>query len=334
MAKIIDKIRDELLENVLSFDELEETMSNYRYYLVEEESEDEEYDQNIIKFTNYSGQIWIEGDIDENRNILIAKVTPITRLENESTRVEPFRTYEDLEKVLNYFKDNGYMNHWITACLMASLGRRVGDTIALKWSDIFKKNGKYRVRLTQLKEEKTGKKLAPRLNALAKLYIDEYIKAIGIKPMEHYDERIVNNTSAAFRKMLKKAVDVSGLDYPLSTHSFRKWWANTIYMLHPQDTDNLMIIQTMLGHSDINTTKLYINYIDRKQDKYNEDYAQYMMNKINGVDTYVSNSPVVSLLWEDLREILSASFDMGANGQDKFEAINELIGKTEQLMRN
>lgn len=334
MAKIIDKIRDELLENVLSFDELEETMSNYRYYLVEEESEDDEYDQNIIKFTNYSGQIWVEGDIDENRNILIAKVTPITRLENESTRVEPFRTYEDLEKVLNYFKDNGYMNHWITACLMASLGRRVGDTIALKWSDIFKKNGKYRVRLTQLKEEKTGKKLAPRLNALAKLYIDEYIKAIGIKPMEHYDERIVNNTSAAFRKMLKKAVDVSGLDYPLSTHSFRKWWANTIYMLHPQDTDNLMIIQTMLGHSDINTTKLYINYIDRKQDKYNEDYAQYMMNKINGVDTYVSNSPVVSLLWEDLREILSASFDMGANGQDKFEAINELIGKTEQLMRN
>lgn len=334
MAKIIDKIRDELLENVLSFDELEETMSNYRYYLVEEDSEDDEYDQNIIKFTNYSGQIWIEGEIDDNRNILIAKVTPITRLENESTRVEPFRCYEDLEKIFNYFKDNGYMNHWITACLMASLGRRVGDTIALKWSDIFKKNGKYRVRLTQLKEEKTGKKLAPRLNALARLYIDEYIKAIGIKPMEHYEERIVNNTSAAFRKMLKKAVDVSGLDYPLSTHSFRKWWANTIYMLHPQDTDNLMIIQTMLGHSDINTTKLYINYIDRKQDKYNEDYAQYMMNKINGVDTYVSNSPVVSLLWEDLREIFGMCYDMGANGQDKFEAINELIGKTEQLMRN
>lgn len=334
MAKIIDKIRDELLENVVSFDELEETMSNYRYYLVEEDSEDDEYDQNVIKFTNYSGQIWIEGEIDDNRNILIAKVTPITRLENESTRVEPFRCYEDLEKILNYFKDNGYMNHWITACLMASLGRRVGDTIALKWSDIFKKNGKYRVRLTQLKEEKTGKKLAPRLNALARLYIDEYVKVIGIKPMEHYEERIVNNTSAAFRKMLKKAVDVSGLDYPLSTHSFRKWWANTIYMLHPQDTDNLMIIQTMLGHSDINTTKLYINYIDRKQDKYNEDYAQYMMNKINGVDTHVSNSPVVSLLWEDLREILSASFDMGANEKDKFEAINELIGKTEQLMKN
>ena len=107
MAKIIDKIREELLENVLSFDELEEVMSNYRYYLVEEDSEDDECDQNIIKFTNYSGQVWIEGDVDENRNILITKVTPITRLENESTRVEPFRCYEDLEKILNYFKDNG-----------------------------------------------------------------------------------------------------------------------------------------------------------------------------------------------------------------------------------
>lgn len=332
--KIIDKIREELFEDVLSFDELEEVMSNYRYCLIEEDSEDDECNQNIIKFTNYSGQIWIEGDIDENRNILVTKVTPITRLENESTRVEPFRCYEDLEKVLSYFKDNGYMNHWITACLMSSLGRRVGDTIALKWSDLYKKDKKYRVRLTQLKEEKTGKKLAPRVNALAKYYIDEYIKITGINPMLHYNERIIDNTSAAFRKMLKKAVDVCGLDYPISTHSFRKWWANTIYMLHPQDTDNLMIIQTMLGHSDINTTKLYINYIDRKQDKYNEDYAEYMINKINGVDTYISNSPVVSLLWEDLREILSTCYDMGMNGKDKFESINEIIGKTEQLMRN
>ena len=59
-----------------------------------------------------------------------------------------------------------------------------------------------------------------------------------------------------------------------------------------------------------------------------------MINKINGVDTYISNSPVVSLLWEDLREILSTCYDMGMNGKDKFESINEIIGKTEQLMRN
>lgn len=339
MSKIIEKIREELLEEVMSFDELEEAMSNFRYHLVEDENdEDSEYDEegyfdcDVIRFTNYSGQIWVKGMTDDEENILITEVIPVNRIGNESTRVEPFRSYEDLEKVLNYFKSNKYYNHWIIACMMASLGRRVGDTVALKWSDILKKEGKYRIRLTQLKEEKTGKKLAPRLNALARLYMDEYISLTGIDPMQHYNEKIVNITSAAFRKMLKKAIEISELDYPLSTHSLRKWWANTIYVLHPQDADNLMIIQTMLGHSDINTTKLYIHYIDRKQDKYNEDYAEYMIKKMNGIDTDISNSPTISLPSDKFREILSMCWDMAKNEEDKFDGINKLIGMAEQCM--
>ncbi len=69
-----------------------------------------------------------------------------------------------------------------------------------------------------------------------------------------------------------------GLTYPISTHSFRKYYANTIYKLHPSRYfDNLMIVQTMMGHSDLETTKIYINEIDRKQDVYNNDYAEYML---------------------------------------------------------
>lgn len=327
MAKTIDKIKGKILEQVLSQNELENIMAEYRYHPVEKDD-----DIDTIKFTNYSSQVWINGENDSDGNILITKVRSVNRLENEPTRVEPFRSYEDLEKVMNYFKDNGYYNHWIIGWLMASLGRRVGDTIALKWSDIFRKDGKYRERLTQLKEEKTGKKLAPRLNALAKLRIDEYIEAVGIKPMQHYNEQIVNNSSAAFRKMVKKAIENVGLDYALSTHSFRKYWANTIYRLHPQDADNLMIVQTMLGHSDSMTTKIYINEIDKKQDKYNEDYSNYIIAKNNGIDVDVSNSPIVALKSEDFREVLSKCFDLAINGEDKFESINKIIGMAEQMM--
>lgn len=327
MAKTIDKIKGKILEQVLSQNELENIMAEYRYHPVEKDD-----DIDTIKFTNYSSQVWINGENDSDGNILITKVRSVNRLENEPTRVEPFRSYEDLEKVMNYFKDNGYYNHWIIGWLMASLGRRVGDTIALKWSDIFRKDGKYRERLTQLKEEKTGKKLAPRLNALAKLRIDEYIETVGIKPMQHYNEQIVNNSSAAFRKMVKKAIENVGLDYALSTHSFRKYWANTIYRLHPQDADNLMIVQTMLGHSDSMTTKIYINEIDKKQDKYNEDYSNYIIAKNNGIDVDVSNSPIVALKSEDFREVLSKCFDLAINGEDKFESINKIIGMAEQMM--
>ena len=327
MARTIDKIKEKILEQVLSQDELQNIMIEYRYHPVEIDE-----DTDTIKFTNYSSQIWIDGERDSDGNILISNVRSVNRLENEPTRVEPFRTYDDLEKVMNYFKDNGYYNHWITGWLMISLGRRVGDTISLKWADIFRKDGKYRERLTQLKEEKTGKKLAPRLNALARLKIDEYIEMMEIKPMQHYDETIVDTSSAAFRKMVKKAIDSVGLEYSLSTHSFRKYWANTIYRLHPQDADNLMIVQTMLGHSDVMTTKIYINEIDKKQDKYNEDYSAYMIARGNGIDTDISNSPVVALKSDDFRELLSKCFDMATNGEGKFEAINELIGISEQMM--
>lgn len=328
MARIIDKIKEITLEQVLSQDELEKIMVEFRYHPVEKDD-----DTDTIKFTNYSSQIWIDGDKDNDGNILISNVRSVNRLEHEPTRVEPFRTYEDLEKVMNYFKNNGYYNHWITGWLMTSLGRRVGDTIALKWSDVFRKDGKYRERLTQLKEEKTGKKLAPRLNALARLRIDEYIKMVGIKPMQHYEEQIVDTSSAAFRKMTKKAIDATGIEGCLSTHSYRKWYANTIYRLHPQDADNLMIVQTLLGHSSPEITKIYIGDIDRKQDKYNEDYANYMIAQENGVNEEISNSPVISNKAEDVRNVLSKCWDMAVKSEvEKFDGINMLIGMLEQLM--
>ncbi len=159
--------------------------------------------ENLIKFTNYRSQIWVEGETDEENNILIINSKSISKIDSEPTRVDPFRTYEDLQKILNYFYDNKMYHHWLTACLMASLGRRVGDTISLKWSDLFLLNGEYRERLTTLKEEKTGKIAGVKLNALAKFYIEEYCKITDINPMEHYKERIFSNSDAAFRKMLK-----------------------------------------------------------------------------------------------------------------------------------
>ncbi|MDE6232185.1 MAG: tyrosine-type recombinase/integrase [Lachnospiraceae bacterium] len=144
-----------------------------------------------------------------------------------------------------------------------------------------------------------------KLNALSKFYIEEYCELIEIKPMEHYKEKILSNSNAAFRKMLKQAIQMSGLTYPISTHSFRKYYANTIYKLHPQDVDNLMIVQTMMGHSDLETTKIYINEIDRKSDKYNNDYSKYMLRMKNGEKIEISNSPILSIVWEDARELFS-----------------------------
>lgn len=330
MARKIDKMKNDIVGEVISPTELENYMHDYGFTMVE--SEEPEDDQDIIKFTNYKSQIWVECEIDDDNNILIINLKRISKINNESTRVEPFRTYEDLKKILNYFFDNQMYHHWFTSCLMVSLGRRVGDTVALKWSDLFLPNGEYRERLTTLKEEKTGKVVGVKLNALAKFYIEEYCRLVEIEPLEHYREKIFSNSDAAFRKMLKQAVQMSGLTYPISTHSFRKFYANTIYKLHPQDADNLMIVQTMMGHSDLETTKIYINEIDRKQDVYNNDYADYMLKMKDGIEVEISNSPIFSAKWEDVRRLFSKCWDMAQSGEDKFDGINILIGMAEKCM--
>ena len=330
MARKIDKMKKDIIGEIFSLTELENYMHEYDFVSIESD----EYDDinNLIKFTNYRSQIWVECETDDENNILVLNLKSIANINEGSTRKEPFRTYEDLEKVLNYFMDNQMYHHWFTSCLMVSLGRRVGDTIALKWSDLFLSNGEYRERLTTLKEEKTGKVVGVKLNALAKFYIEEYCRLVNLKPMEHYRERIFSNTDAAFRKMLCQAVEASGITYPINTHSFRKYYANTIYKLHPQDVDNLMIVQTMMGHSDLETTKIYINEIDRKSDKYNDDYSEYMLKKKDGEEVEISNSPYLSVTWKDFREILSKCWDMALNGEDKFNGINNLIGLAEKCM--
>ncbi len=327
MARKTDIIKEKILNEVLSMTELENIMAEFEYVPVESEDDTE-----IIKFTNYSSQIWIEGETDTEENILVSNVSVVSRVESEPTRVEAFRSYEDLEKVLNWFWDNCHYNHWITAWLMTALGRRVGDTCNLKWSDIYKKDGKYRDRLTQLKEEKTGKKVAPILNALAKMKIEEFVSTTEAVPMDRYMEKIVDTKPSAFRKMLKKAVSEVGLTYDISTHSFRKFWANTIYRLNPQDADNLMIVQSMLGHSSPEITKIYIGEIEKKQDKYMEKYSDYLISKGQGIDAEISNSPMMVIKAEDFREILSRCWDMSANGISKFDGINELIGIAENCM--
>ena len=300
MARKTDIIKEKILNEVLSMTELENIMAEFEYVPVEAEDDTE-----IIKFTNYKSQIWIEGETDSEENILVSNVSVVNRVESEPTRVEAFRSYEDLEKVLKWFWNNGHYNHWITAWLMTALGRRVGDTCSLKWSDIYKKDGNYRERLTQLKEEKTGKKVAPILNALAKMKIEEFISVTEVAPTENYTEKIVDTKPSAFRKMLKKAVEEVGLSYSISTHSFRKFWANWIYKLNPQDADNLMIVQSMLGHSSPETTKIYIGEIEKKQDKYMEKYSDYLISKGNGVDVEISNSPMMVIKKISVKSFLS-----------------------------
>lgn len=327
MAKKIETMKKELVGEVFSMIELENYMEQYSFIPVETEEDDSE----IIKFTNHKSQIWVYGELDNYNCILVVNVSSVSRVFNEQTRVKPFKSYEDLVAVLDYFKSKEQYEQWLIGWMMTSLGRRVGDIVSMKWSDLYNKNGEYKERLNTLKEEKTGKIVGVRVNALAKHYIDEYCKLTGINPMEHYREKIFDITSGWFRKCVKTAIEKVGIKYEISTHSFRKYYASTIYKMHPQDLDRLTVVQSMLGHTDPEKTKLYIDEIDEKIDQYNEDFADYMLKKKDGIAVEISNSPVISFKVETFRKILSLLFDLAKSGKEKFDAINEVLGFAESM---
>ena len=316
--KKIDKIKKELCGNVYSAIELDNLMAGKGYRQIES---DDQIQEGVIKYTNCKLQLWLTVDRDEDNNILVTDIKSVTKVGGVATKVDPFHTFDDLNRVLTYFWNHEQYHHWLCGNLMASFGRRVGDTLSLKWADLFLTNGEYRERLVTLQEEKTGKVVGVRIHDYAKECIQKYCGQLNIKPMEHYQEPIFFIGNAAFRTALKKAVSEVGLTYPVSTHSFRKFYGNMMYKLHPQDADALSIVQSMFGHSDPNITKMYIGAIDEKIDKYNIDYAEYLLDVSSGKEVAVQNTPIYSLKSDDIREILGVAYKLGKESTQMSEPL-------------
>lgn len=327
--KKIDKIKKELYGNVYSVTELDNLMAEKGFTQIES---DDQVEDGVIKYTNCKLQLWITVDRDTDSDVLVTDIKNVTKVSGVATKVDPFHSFDDLNKVLSYFWNHEQYHHWLCGNLMVSFGRRVGDTLSLGWSDLFLANGDYRERLITLQEEKTGKVVGVRIHDYAKECIQKYCEKISIRPMEHYQESIFSIKDAAFRAALKKAVAEVGLTYPVSTHSFRKFYGNMMYKLHPQDADALSIVQSMFGHSDPNITKGYIGAIDEKIDKYNVDYAEYLIDSSKGKEVAFKNTPIYSLKSDDIRNIISIAYQLGKqdNHISEIDDINYLLSLVEE----
>lgn len=324
MATISDKIKDKISGEVMSETELEELMSNFGFSPLMADDDAE----NIIKFTNYKCQIWIDAVRDEEGNLLCENVRQVTKERGEETKVEPIHTFDELLAIEDYFKNGGQYQYWLIGWLISSLGRRVGDIVSLKWSDLYKINGTFRDRLSTLKEEKTGKTIGLSFTNFARARVEEYCELENINPMEYYNEGVFTVGSAAFRKNLKKAIDHVGIDYPVSTHSLRKFFGTMLAKLHPNDGNAIKIIQYIFGHSSEEITKVYIGTIDEKKDKFVSDLSDYLENSYIGKAYEIDNSPVITLKTADLRDLIQQIYTegMSANSQDGTE-IASAIGK-------
>ena len=327
---IIDDIKRKINGEVVSETELENLMTELGYSPLTTDDDVE----NLLKYTNYKCQIWIDVVRDEENNLLCENIRQVTKEKGEETKVEPIHTFEELLAIEDYFKDNKQYQYWLIGWLMVSLGRRVGDIVALKWCDLYKINGIFRDRLSTLKEEKTGKTIGLSFANFARARVEEFCQMENINPMEHYNEKVFTVGSAAFRKNLKKAIDFVGIDYPVSTHSLRKFFGTMLAKLHPNDGNAIKIIQYIFGHSSEEITKVYIGTIDERKDQFVNDLSDYLENSYVGKSFEIDNSPIITFRTQDLRQIVSdiymeAKHNIGKT--DDVSIINSLVTMAEKM---
>ena len=230
MKRLAD-LKNEMVNKVFSDSEIESLMIDAGYIPFDCDLSD----GTIAVFTDGKKLAYVKGFRDVDGNAEVVGITTNNNIKNgDQTKVEPFRTYEDLEAVLNYLKERGQWNHWLACRLMVGLGRRSGDTLNLRWCDIFrdKECTRYYERCMKLKEEKTGKIIAPHITEYVQMSVEEYIRETGVDPSKKYVQGIFDVKTPAVRAAVKKAVEAVGIDYPISLHSFRKTYGNWTYKIH------------------------------------------------------------------------------------------------------
>ena len=328
MATTIDKIKENLKDEILTETALDNIMSAYGFFPTDNDDED------IIKYSNSRSQIWIDIVRDDVGNIIADNVRKVTKEEGD-TEVDPFHSFKDLELVLDYFYEKGKYHHWLNALLQTLLGRRVNDICCLRWSAFVNSDGESRDAL-RIKEEKTGKIVRLKQPDFVKETIKKYCELTNINPSEHYNEYIFSIQAQSFRKALKIALKDVGIKYDASCHSFRKFFGNQLYKLHPNDPDRIKIIQYLFGHSSEEITRLYIATIDEKMEKYIDDFSVALKSFMNGENYEVDNSPVVHFKTQDLRKIVSDIYLKGkqsaldSGGKSDIDIINDLITEMEK----
>jgi len=137
--------------------------------------------------------------------------------------------------------------------LEALMGFRISDTMTLTKEKLKYNN-------IMLKEKKTGKENRRELTAEQREEILDYMLKYDIK----FDSSI-ETFSRKCQRAIKSACEKIGLDSSnISTHSFRKYYATTVY----SDSKDILLVSKLLNHSNVAITQRYLGIDKESLKKY------------------------------------------------------------------
>lgn len=162
-------------------------------------------------------------------------------------------TKEQYTELITTIREGGAgfrSNERIAAALTleANLGLRIEDVLEMHLTDVIRDGNRYRLDIT---EQKTGKKRCFTVPQQIYQYMQLYCFQNGIAP----EQKIFPVTERAVQKHLAKVVEYLGYKEPISTHSFRKFFATEIYL---NNGYNILLVQQLLQHSSAAITQRYI----------------------------------------------------------------------------
>ena len=163
-------------------------------------------------------------------------------------KVDPIKDLEDVRRILDVLKDND--RNYLLALYGFYSGLRISDILPLKVKDV---RGKTHFRITEEKREHKREIVIPsKLRKITAKYIEgkddnEFL----FKSRQGYNRPICE--TQAYR-ILNDAADKASLKENIGTHSLRKTFAYHLY----ENTHDIIYVQEVLGHRDINTTKRYL----------------------------------------------------------------------------
>lgn len=126
------------------------------------------------------------------------------------TEVQPFWSMSDIKNVVEWFEKNDEWDGYLITLLELLLGRRIGDTVMMKWSDLYYENGNRKSEIDTIKEQKTGKFTNLPISNMVWEAVDNYLAHVKTDPMEHFDEYIFQyqpKTDWMYRNVLDDSID-------------------------------------------------------------------------------------------------------------------------------
>lgn len=296
---------------------------------------------------------------DQNitKNSTPAKIIPINgkktchKRTHESTGNYAY-SIEDMKKILDYFKENKKWIHYLCAAMSFNMAFRNTDILSLKWCDIFNPiTGEFKNNIKYY-EGKNRHVADVKINDAVKNAINLYIQKTGTDiSKNNYNEFMFLKVSGrgkgkevisydGCRKALKGAAEKVGIEENSALHSFRRAFGKAAIDIHPNDPDNIRILQEIYGHSSSWITLGYTGITKKKTSKYYDDAGEVFDKYIAGEQPIPNNDGRAGTICIDsaeLRNILKLAYEDGmenASIEDNsvhMDELNKLISMIEDI---